>query len=1357
MISHALDWQEDPKNNNEIPSGAIIKGPTMPPADYIFNNNATIAENDKQDTGNSTSETSVTFALEPINYESFTFNRKDKNEKKKSTEAELMAILNERELNPTMKRCAASDISLSTIKTVSRSKVGDSGLQWHHRAYERCKQQAKDEQRPLDEIVSERYGSMDKLLSLINEAEDLSDDRHHSRHRSSRQHDHRSSTFLRPKQHDDYRTSSSSLAALSTGEDKQGSWRKRKAEEEIDDRSQKHVHHEKEPDINQKQQPKVEDELISEENLIELRKQLIRAELRDDEEMSEQLRIEIKRIDDLRSHPQASEHNPLEPPETQGKKVLVLTTIDRYGVEKPVHDSHTTHRQQSTKHDRRRMKKEVKKLREQDKDPEREGLTLTDLVEQERFSTNNYSPVMPSSRTTSHQSLSSDRHLLNSTRHLQGWARIHALADQRKRQQTFEQCWLCIENLSKEYIFGLREHWYLCAPPHQSLIDGHCFIAPIQHTSSRFHLDEDVLTELDELKSMLTGIFRDVYSQVPIFIETFKNPRLLPHMYIECIPIPYDQANLVPMYFRKALLECESMWAQNKKLIEIQEKSSRALKQVVPKGLPYFCVEFPRDKHIYGFAHVIEDRGQFSLYFGREILGGLLHVDNPQLWRKPGKESEENIKLKYYIYNDQNDDGELIDIGIRLKGNNQDFLVADLIAEERDMINTGSIKGLDLYHFQIQRKRSSRSKRSIDDLVNELMTDDRVEHVYLGKTLERQKREFIDEDELEEEYRRRNYRKWNDNEYVKRLEDEEETQKKNLFDSLSLDQYQFKMKFDDEFYRKQWYLENEGQMDTPANHDINVIPAWLAGYSGKNVTICIVDDGLDHSHPELKDRYLAHLSYDLNDLNDSDHDPAPRTNDSANNHGTRCGGAAAGEANNHLCGVGVAYGSYISAIRLLDGRITTLLEARSLTFKAVEISIKSASWGPTDDGTKMEAPGTLVNAALDYGVQHGRNGKGLLFVWASGNGGAAGDDCSADGYVSHQNVISIGSINHLGKTTYFGEFCPSTMAVAYTGGRHAKSGQEKYLPVGVVAADVGGQCTTKFFGTSGAAPVAAGAFALVLEANPDLTYRDVMHIIAETARIPNLSETDDWFINGAGFHISDKFGFGVLDVGQMIAKAQNWTNVQPRCECYHEYTELPIRLPPSGVIKIHLDVLECINVTVLEHVVANISFTFNRRGNVKITLISPSQTPSEMLSFRPNDATNKGINYFPFLTAHKWGESPIGRWVLLIETRRSTHWTDDQDVDGGALTYFGLKMYGSTTPDSKLDRSKRSGTDGFRPSDTEIEWIYKRELSIRDKPNVLQSRQYQQIRSQNKRTDEIKKDEQEGRSVFSSFQRIFHF
>ena len=93
-----------------------------------------------------------------------------------------------------------------------------------------------------------------------------------------------------------------------------------------------------------------------------------------------------------------------------------------------------------------------------------------------------------------------------------------------------------------------------------------------------------------------------------------------------------------------------------------------------------------------------------------------------------------------------------------------------------------------------------------------------------------------------------------------------------------------------------------------------------------------------------------------------------------------------------------------------------------------------------------------------------------------------------------------------------------------------------------------------FFGTSAAAPLAAGAFALVLEANPQLNYRDVMHIVARTARIPTLQEAEGWTVNGAGYHVNDRFGFGAIDVAQMITVAQNWTNVQQRYECYHEYT-----------------------------------------------------------------------------------------------------------------------------------------------------------------------------------------------------------
>lgn len=60
--------------------------------------------------------------------------------------------------------------------------------------------------------------------------------------------------------------------------------------------------------------------------------------------------------------------------------------------------------------------------------------------------------------------------------------------------------------------------------------------------------------------------------------------------------------------------------------------------------------------------------------------------------------------------------------------------------------------------------------------------------------------------------------------------------------------------------------------------------------------------------------------------------------------------------------------------------------------------------------------------------------------------------------------------------------------------------------------------------------------------------------------------------------------------------------------------------------EIEFDIGHCGNITRLEHVIANISYSYYRRGDVKIVLISPSGTPSDMLSFRENDKSERGKN-----------------------------------------------------------------------------------------------------------------------------------
>jgi len=77
-------------------------------------------------------------------------------------------------------------------------------------------------------------------------------------------------------------------------------------------------------------------------------------------------------------------------------------------------------------------------------------------------------------------------------------------------------------------------------------------------------------------------------------------------------------------------------------------------------------------------------------------------------------------------------------------------------------------------------------------------------------------------------------------------------------------------------------------------------------------------------------------------------------------------------------------------------------------------------------------------------VLQGRGGKGSIYVWATGNGGSVGDDCSCDGYVSSIYTLSVGCISDHGLSTYFSEVCPSTIAVVFTGGSHEMPGSDDY-------------------------------------------------------------------------------------------------------------------------------------------------------------------------------------------------------------------------------------------------------------------------------------------------------------------------
>ncbi|NXQ73262.1 C19L2 protein, partial [Quiscalus mexicanus] len=96
-----------------------------------------------------------------------------------------------------------------------------------------------------------------------------------------------------------------------------------------------------------------------------------------------------------------------------------------------------------------------------------------------------------------------------------------------------------------------------------------------------------------------------------VFLETNMSMKKRYHMVYECIPLPKEVGDMAPIYFKKAIMESDEEWSMNKKLIDL---SSKDIRKSVPKGLPYFSVDFGLQG---GFAHVIEDQHNFPPYFGK--------------------------------------------------------------------------------------------------------------------------------------------------------------------------------------------------------------------------------------------------------------------------------------------------------------------------------------------------------------------------------------------------------------------------------------------------------------------------------------------------------------------------------------------------------------------------------------------------------------------------------------------------------------------------------------------------------------------------------------------------------------------
>jgi kexin len=466
----------------------------------------------------------------------------------------------------------------------------------------------------------------------------------------------------------------------------------------------------------------------------------------------------------------------------------------------------------------------------------------------------------------------------------------------------------------------------------------------------------------------------------------------------------------------------------------------------------------------------------------------------------------------------------------------------------------------------------------------------------------------------------------------------------------------------DPIFNEQWHLFNTPK---PGN-DLNVTGVWLQGITGKNATVCIVDDGLDFNSEDLKDNYFAAGSFDFNDKGP---DPKPRLSDDT--HGTRCAGEVAAGKNN-ACGVGIAYDARISAVRILSAPISDLDEAEAVIYGIQENDIYSCSWGPPDDGITMDAPTLVIQKAMQKAILEGRGGKGTIYVFAAGNGAAVEDNCNFDGYTNSIFSATIGAIDRSNHHPYYSERCSAQLAVTYSSG----DGDN------IHTTDVGAnKCTGQHGGTSAAGPIVAGVYALVIGLRPDLGWRDMQWLTLLSAHpFFDGQDSTEWQTTAAGRKYSHQFGYGRVDAYAIVELAKTWKNVKKQAWYFSPVIEVQHAIPEgdqglASTFDITADMLKQANLKRIEHVTVTMNVAHGRRGDISVDLISPYGMVSHLSETRKLDQNTGGYVDWTFMSVAHFGEAGIGTWKLIIRDTVA-------NTNTGQMLDWRLKLFGESIDDS---------------------------------------------------------------------------
>jgi len=458
----------------------------------------------------------------------------------------------------------------------------------------------------------------------------------------------------------------------------------------------------------------------------------------------------------------------------------------------------------------------------------------------------------------------------------------------------------------------------------------------------------------------------------------------------------------------------------------------------------------------------------------------------------------------------------------------------------------------------------------------------------------------------------------------------------------------------DTLFPEQWHLNNTGQNGGTPGEDVNITSVWNTYKGSTNIVVAILDDGLEVGHEDLSANIAAGLSWDYID-NDSD--------PTAGKHGTSCAGVAAGRGFNNQGISGAAPHTGLAGLRFMDndGNATDVNILNALSHESQNIDIYNNSWGP-DGG--LAGPSDLTLDALASGVGNGRGGLGSIYIYAAGNGRDYGNT-NYNGYANSRFTITVAASTNYGKrASYSGKGANVLINAPSNGGSMDITTTDR---TGSQGFDLVGNYNKHFTGTSSAAPLVSGIVALMLEANPSLTWRDVQHILIETAE-KNDPLNSDWFTNSAGYHVSDKNGFGRVDAQAAVNAAENWVSAD--VEVMAEGSSSPNAPIPDNS---SIGTSDTINITGnIKAEFVEIYFTASDHtswGNLEVTLTSPGGTKSILSREHFSGITPYIYNNWRFGSVQYFGEFSQGSWTLTVK--------DLVAGDIGTFKTWSLKVYGT--------------------------------------------------------------------------------